>query len=217
MDAKTIHVPVLIVGAGPTGVICANLLGVYGIETLIIERSSTIFDFPRAAGLDDEAMRTLQAAGLAEEMLRDMVQNVPMRLYSAKKECMAEILPGTREFGWYRRNLFSQPLGEVTLRKGLERFPHVTLSLNMTLRDLTQDETGVTAKIYDEAGNEMTVCADYVIAADGASSKIRDAILKISNEGKTHSRKWVVIECDDDPLNAHIPHFTANHSALTSA
>jgi 3-(3-hydroxy-phenyl)propionate hydroxylase len=208
MDDKTIHVPVLIVGAGPTGVICANLLGVYGIETLIIDRSPTIFDFPRAAGLDDEAMRTIQAAGLAREMLRDMVQNVPMRLYSAKKKCMAEILPGTREFGWYRRNLFSQPLGEVTLRKGLERFPHVTLSLSMTLQDLSQDSTGVTAKILNESGQETTVRADYVIGSDGASSKIRDAFLKISNDGKTHPRKWVVIECDDDPLNAP---YTALH------
>ena len=74
------EVPVLIVGAGPCGVTIANLLGSYGIETLLIDRSPAILDFPRAVGLDDEALRTFQAAGLAEDMLRDMIQNVPMRM-----------------------------------------------------------------------------------------------------------------------------------------
>lgn len=120
---KSCDVPVLVVGAGPVGATLANLLGTYGVGTLLVDRSPAILEYPRAVGLDDEAMRTFQAAGLAEAMLRDMIQNVPMRMYGARKQCFAEILPATREFGWYRRNLFSQPLGEQTLRAGLARFP----------------------------------------------------------------------------------------------
>ena len=48
---------ILIVGAGPVGVTMANLLGVQGIETLVIDRSPAILDYPRAVGLDDEALR----------------------------------------------------------------------------------------------------------------------------------------------------------------
>ncbi len=107
----------------------ANLLGTYGLRTVVIERSPQILDYPRAVGMDDEALRVLQAAGLAQEVLKDTISNVPMRMFTATGRCFADILPTTREFGWYRRNIFSQPLAERTLRQGLARYPHVRMRL----------------------------------------------------------------------------------------
>jgi len=201
-------VPVLIVGAGPVGVSMANLLGAYGVETLLIDRSPTILDYPRAVGLDDEAIRTFQAAGLAEPMLQDMIQNVPMRMYTANKECFAEILPSTREFGWFRRNLFSQPLGEKTLREGLKRYPHVRMQLGVALQALTQDAQGVSVTVQDDQGQTSQIRAQYVVGADGARSTVRELLGNVAYEGKTHAHKWVVIECDKDPLDAP---YTALH------
>jgi 3-(3-hydroxy-phenyl)propionate hydroxylase len=200
-------VPVLIVGAGPVGVSIANLLGSYGVETLLVDRSPAILNYPRAVGLDDEALRTFQAFGMAEPMLRNMIQNVPMRMYTARKKCFAEILPSTREFGWFRRNLFSQPLGEETLREGLARYPNVTMTLGMELKSLRQDADGVEAVLQDEAGQTRTVRAQYVVGSDGARSTVRE-LLKVPYEGQTHAHKWAVIECDGDPLDAP---YTALH------
>ena len=202
------HVPVLIVGAGPVGVSMANLLGHYGVETLLIDRSPAVLDYPRAVGLDDEAIRTFQAAGLAEPMLRDMIQNVPMRMYTAGKQCFAEILPSTREFGWFRRNLFSQPLGEETLRKGLMRYPHVSMQLGIELKTFTQDSQGVTVTVVDSKGQARQIRAQYLVGSDGARSTVRETVLNVPFEGKTHANKWVVIECDRDPLDAP---YTALH------
>ena len=201
------HVPVLIVGAGPVGVTMANLLGHYGVPALVVDRSPQVLDFPRAVGLDDEALRTFQAAGLAEDMLRDMIQNVPMRMYTADKRCFAEIQPATREFGWCRRNLFSQPLGEQTLRKGLQRYPHVQLALGQELIALSQDADGVDVTLRDADGHEHTTRASYVVGSDGGRSTVREA-LKVAYEGQTHANKWVVIECEQDPLDAP---YTALH------
>ncbi len=205
---NTVRVPVLVVGAGPVGVTVANLLGHYGVETLLVDRSPAILDYPRAVGLDDEALRTFQAAGLADDMLRDMIQNVPMRMYTARKECFAEILPSTREYGWFRRNLFSQPLGETTLRKGLARYPHVRMQLGLELVALQQDAHGVRVTLRDAQGQEQAVHAQYLVASDGARSTVREGILQVPYEGKTHPNKWVVIECDQDPLDAP---YTALH------
>lgn len=204
----TIDTEVLVVGAGPVGVSIANLLGHYGVKTLMVDRSPQVLDFPRAVGLDDEALRTFQAVGLADAMLQDMIQNVPMRMYTADKRCFAEILPSTREFGWFRRNLFSQPLGEVTLRKGLERYPHVTTRLGVALQTIEQDADGVTAVLQADNGELISVRARYLVGADGARSTVREGVLKIPYEGQTHPNKWVVIECDQDPLDAP---YTALH------
>ena len=72
-DAMGTGADVVVVGGGPVGVLIANLLGVYGVQTLVLERSPEILDYPRAVGMDDEALRVLQAAGLAQDILRDAV------------------------------------------------------------------------------------------------------------------------------------------------
>lgn len=111
-------------------------------------------DFPRAVGLDDEALRTFQATDLAEDMLQDMTQECAHAHVHGRQKVLCEILPSTREYGWFRRNLFSQPLGEETLRRGLKRFPHVELQLGVELVGLTQDEAGVTATLRDLQGEK---------------------------------------------------------------
>lgn len=199
--------PVLVVGAGPVGVTIANLLGTYGIAALVVERSAAILDYPRAVGLDDEAMRTFQAAGVADALLRDMIQNVPLRMYSARKQCFAEILPSTQEFGWFRRNLFSQPLGERALRAGLQRFDRVTLATQVELTALRQEADAVVATLRHADGSEQVVRAAYLVGADGGRSTVRE-LAGIAYDGKTHARKWVVVECDQDPLDAP---YTALH------
>jgi len=82
-------VPVVIVGAGPNGVALANLLGVYGIQTVLIERSKEILPYPRAVGMDDEALRLFQTAGIVGSILDDVIQNVPLRMFDARGRCFA--------------------------------------------------------------------------------------------------------------------------------
>ena len=50
-------VSVIIVGAGPTGLTAGNLLGMAGIDTLIIESNASLSDYPKAISLDDEGLR----------------------------------------------------------------------------------------------------------------------------------------------------------------
>ena len=46
--------PVVVVGAGPTGLTTANLLARYGVDVLLIERNETTVQEPRAVSIDDE-------------------------------------------------------------------------------------------------------------------------------------------------------------------
>ena len=61
-----IETEVLIVGAGPAGLMLANLLGMYGRKVTVLEARDELIDYPRGVGLDDESFRTIQTVGLVE-------------------------------------------------------------------------------------------------------------------------------------------------------
>jgi len=192
---------VVVVGAGPNGATLANLLGVYGIDTLLIERSEEILPYPRAVGMDDEALRVFQAAGLADAIADNLIQNVSMRMFNGDGGCFADIRPATREFGWWRRNIFMQQLAERTLREGLERFPHVELRLGQEVVGVAQDGDGVNLSVRRADGVVYEVRADYCVAADGGRSPVRE-LLRIALVGKTLPRKWVVVDVRNAPVDA---------------
>lgn len=192
---------VVIVGAGPCGVTLANHLGMYGIETVVLERSREILDYPRAVGADDETLRSWQAVGLAEEALADMVQNSPARYHNSLGRCFAHIRPQGQPFGWPRRNNFMQPLTEATLRRGLQRYSNVRLELGWELQALEQDADGVTLVAGNEAGSTLRVRCAYAVGADGGSSTVR-RLIEVPLSGSTHPSKWIVIDVEDDALYA---------------
>lgn len=198
---------VVIVGAGPVGISIANLLGSYGVKTMVVERSRDILPYPRAVGMDDEALRLFQAVGLADQLLEDMVQNVSMRMFDRNGKQFANIRPATREYGWWRRNIFMQQLAEQTLREGLTRYPHVSLQLGQEVIAIDQDANGVQLRIRDEAGAERTLNAAYCVASDGGRSTMRE-LLGVKLDGVTHPIKWLVV----DVLNAKVDApFTSLH------
>jgi 3-(3-hydroxy-phenyl)propionate hydroxylase len=201
MMRDEVETEVAVVGAGPIGVTIANLLGVYGIQTVLIDRSTEIPDYPRAVGMDDEALRVFQTAGLANELLADMIQNVPLRLFNAKGRLLADIRPQTREFGWWRRNIFMQQLAEKTLRRGLDRFPHVRMRLGEELTALVQDERGVVLETQDAGGCARRIRSLYCVGADGARSTVR-GLLGIQLPGNTHPIKWLVVDVRNAKLDA---------------
>ncbi|MCW2526241.1 MAG: putative 3-(3-hydroxy-phenyl)propionate hydroxylase, FAD/NAD(P)-binding, partial [Pseudonocardiales bacterium] len=74
---------VAIVGAGPCGATLANLLGTYGVNTIVVDREPGVIEYPRAVAIDDESLRTLQTAGLVGEVLNDLIQNAPIRYHDS--------------------------------------------------------------------------------------------------------------------------------------
>lgn len=195
------HTKVVIVGAGPNGVALANLLGLYGVPTVVVEREREILPYPRAVGMDDEALRLFQTAGLAEPLLADMIPNVPLRMFRADGGCFADIRASTREYGWWRRNIFMQQLAEQTLRRGLQRYPGVDLRLGEEVTSLAQDDAGVTLQVRGRDGDTYALRSDWCVAADGGRSPLRE-MLGVKLRGKTHPIKWLVVDVRNAPLEA---------------
>lgn len=185
--------PVAIVGAGPTGLVLANLLGMEGIETLLIERNARTVGEPRAVSIDDESLRTLQGIALADAALTQIIQGYGAHYYSPSGRRFARVQPAMQEYGFPRRNAFRQPILEAQLREGLARFSHVETRFSHRLERFEQDAQGVTLRVLSPDGSAQAVGCDYLVGCDGASSKVRE-LLGVRLEGSTFRERWLIVD-----------------------
>lgn len=193
---------VIIIGAGPVGLTLANLLGQFGVSTVVLEGRDELIDYPRAVGIDDEALRTMQTIGLVDAVLPHTVPDQKIRIINGDRKVLAEINPTTREFGWPRRNGFVQPLVDKVLLDGLARYPHVDVRFGCLVESFTSDSDSATATVRTASGNEQ-VTGRYIIGCDGGRSVTRQH-LGLAFEGETRSTRGLVIDVANDPIGT--PH-----------
>jgi 3-(3-hydroxy-phenyl)propionate hydroxylase len=196
MGQKADAADVVIVGAGPVGLTLANILGLQGVRTLVVEERSTLIDYPRGVGLDDEAIRTFQSIGLVDRILPHTVPNQILRFFDAKRRLLAEMAPPDARFGWPKRNGFVQPMVDAELLVGLDRFDHVEVAWNRRVETCTETDDGVTVEFTD---GHQPVRARYVVGCDGGRSVTR-RLMGVSFDGTTSPTRWLVIDCANDPL-----------------
>jgi 3-(3-hydroxy-phenyl)propionate hydroxylase len=183
---------VLVVGAGPTGLLLTNLLGTMGVKTTLIERNLSTVQEPRAVSIDDESLRALQAAGLADEVAAITVRGYGSLYKGPDGQRFAEVKPFVKEYGFDKRNAFEQPVFEATLRHALTRHKTVSAHFGLELVEFTQDGEHVHA-IVDDGTQKRTVRARYMVAADGGRSSVRK-VLDIPLEGSTFQEPWLIVD-----------------------
>ncbi|WP_234821474.1 bifunctional 3-(3-hydroxy-phenyl)propionate/3-hydroxycinnamic acid hydroxylase [Mycolicibacter virginiensis] len=192
-------VEVVVVGAGPVGLTLANILGLQGIRTLVIEDRDTLIDYPRGVGLDDESLRTFQAIGLVDAVLPHTVPNQILRFYDGRRRLLAEMAPADACFGWPKRNGFVQPLVDAELLRGLERFDHVEVLWGRPMTGCAETDDAVAVSIGGDGPEPETVSARYVVGCDGGRSATR-RLMGVSFDGTTSSTRWLVVDIANDPL-----------------
>ena len=190
------EVDVVIVGAGPSGLTLANILGLQGVPTVVVEERDTLIDYPRGVGLDDEALRTFQSIGLVDRILPHTVPNQILRFFDGKRRLLAEMAPPDARFGWPKRNGFVQPMVDAELFGGLERFDHVDVRFGHRMETCVETEEGVTVQFGD---GQEPIHARYVVGCDGGRSATR-RLMGVSFDGTTSSTRWLVVDVANDPL-----------------
>ena len=191
------HYPVVVVGGGPAGLTLANLLGVLGVSVLLVERNASTVQEPRAVSIDDESLRTMQAAGLADEVLRSVVPGYGSHYHGPRGIRFARVEPAGRPYGYPRRNAFRQPVLEAQLRAGLDRFEHVDTLFGWQLRryDAGTDEVALELHGPDDVAHSVT--CGILVGCDGASSFVRDQ-LGIRLEGTTFDERWLIVDLENN-------------------
>ena len=85
------EVDVAVIGAGPVGLMMANLLGLSGLEVAILEGSGGLRGIPRAIAYDAETLRSFSMIGLFDEIAPELVQSPHVRHVNARGRTLMEM------------------------------------------------------------------------------------------------------------------------------
>ena len=93
---------VAVAGFGPTGAVLAALLGQAGVRTLVVEKSASVYDKPRAFAFDHEIMRVFQNIGVAQAVLAHTAPFTPSEYYGASGQLIKRLgsVPPPYPLGW---------------------------------------------------------------------------------------------------------------------
>lgn len=206
---------VLIVGAGPVGMLAGLFLARQGVSAVIVDRRFERLTAPKAHAVNPRTLEMCDQAGLSGDLIRS--HGAPVSLSGDVR--FVSHLGGT-EFGAlpYERQTeaaraitpfplinMSQPKFEGLIAAELQNCENVGLLRGAECTALSQDENGVTAQITLR-GTEapLKIEAAYAIAADGAGSPIRGQ-LGIEMEGPEALENFMMIHCEGD-----LGHITGN-------
>lgn len=191
------HVPVVVIGAGPTGVTAATLLAQYGVDCLVLDRWAKVYPQPRAVHLDDEIFRIVARLGIADEFAAISRPTLGLRLLDKSMHTLAEFRRDTAlsRNGFPQANMFDQPEFEAVLRTNLARRPHAELRGDVEVTDIADEAGGRVRVTYTDRtdGSEHVVVADYVLGCDGANSITRSRIgSRMQDLG--FEQRWLVVD-----------------------
>src|SRR3954464_4952265 len=195
------EVPVLVVGGSLVGLTTAMLLGYHGVPSLSVERHAGTAIRPRAGHFQLRTMELLRQVGLEERVRAKSRETYSptggiIAVESLAGEQLAtyvqELNEGVEGFSPTVRVFINQDALEPIIReRALELGAKVQNRAEVTAID--QDDDGATVTVRDlDSGDEDTVRARYVVAADGSRSPTR-ARLGIAMRGQPELSRSITI------------------------
>ncbi|MCB1389738.1 MAG: FAD-dependent oxidoreductase [Rhodobacteraceae bacterium] len=182
---------VLIVGAGPCGLMLANELGRRGVSALVVDREATVATAPQANATQARSMEHYRRHGFAQEIRAlglpaDHPTDVCYMTTYAGHELARHRMPSAAQAGeWVRAHAavwngpelphrVPQSLVEQTLLRKAQALPSIDIRFRTELTGFVEDEGGVVADLRDlDRGQSRVVRARYLFAADGPHSAVR--------------------------------------------
>ena len=194
-----VRTDVLIVGAGPAGLVLAAVLADHGVDCRIVDRKAGPVAESRAAIVHVRTLELLHRLGLADRAVARGVQTTHVEIYQRGRPAAAFPLAGQ---GVEALTPFPYALGleqdrtEQLLVEWLsERGRRVDWDTELVT--LTGGPDGPRAVVHRTGGAPETISARWVVGADGARTPVRHA-LGIRFAGSTYGQTGLLADVDVD-------------------
>lgn len=193
--ANDCYVDVLIVGAGPTGLMMANQLARFGVSFRIIDQQKSYSIESRAIGIQARSMEIFQNLGLADQFLQHAQASTKAHFYLKGKPKLvldfndAHLNDTPFPFLFF----LSQSETEQILLRHLESQKTI-VERQTRLISFSENDGGVIAKIHNVSTNDNEeVHCQYIIGCDGAHSTVRH-LLGIPFEGASYEQEFLLAD-----------------------
>jgi putative polyketide hydroxylase len=192
--SRNYQVQVLVVGAGPAGLVAGITLARYGIGVLVVDKRERIPALSRTLVISTRGMELMRRWGLEDAVRAGAPDVIPRAWVTPDLACgegteMPLGHPSDEEAAAVspcRPAWAPQDHHEPILLAHLRQMPSATVRFGCELTALSQDQAGVCAVLLDrQTATTTQVGAQYVIAADGAHSRVRQ-LLGIGMAGPDH-------------------------------
>ncbi|RBP46458.1 2-polyprenyl-6-methoxyphenol hydroxylase-like FAD-dependent oxidoreductase [Roseimicrobium gellanilyticum] len=173
---------VIIIGAGPVGLLLANLLADRGRQVLVIEQNPDSQCPSQAIGITPPSLEIFSRLGLADALIASGVPISRVEVnghYGPVGVCDFTHLSGPSKF------VLSVPQSRTMalLRGNLARYPQARITHGAEAKLLAQDGSGVEVEVRNTNGRE-SVRAKHVVACDGSRGSTRNQLRIRTHEGK---------------------------------
>ncbi len=209
-----LDIPVLISGGGPVGLTASLLLSRHGVRSLLVERHPGTALTPKARGINARTMEifrqcgidaAVRAAGLAEGRLGLIVWTETLAGREIERRVPGRATPKNMAVTPVKNCLCAQDDLEPVIRRFAEAAGPGTLRFNTELTSFSQRPGAVTGLLTDRmTGEETPFTARYLIAAEGAQSRVRRALaVKMIGEENVYDSVNILFHADLTQWVAH--------------
>lgn len=215
MAAVTVNaLPVLIVGAGPTGLACAMSLARAHTNVRLIDRAPQPAAHSRAIGIQARTLELFEQHRVVEPFLAAGHRLRAANLYSnGNRLARLDFDPLQTRYPYLL--CLDQSVTERLLAEHLATLG-VKIERGVELVGLRQNESEVEARLSHADGREEICRAAYVVGADGAHSTVRH-LLGLSFAGKTFEQTFVLADLQaDSDLSGDEFHLFASGDGLAA-
>jgi 2-polyprenyl-6-methoxyphenol hydroxylase-like FAD-dependent oxidoreductase len=197
MSSQPVRSQVLVVGAGPVGLIAALRLREQGVDVRIIDQQSQHAAHSFPVVLHTTTLRLLASLGLIDVLVWRGRPVSHLAVYTEGERRAVLDLPKVADISPGALTLPQDVLREVLTRALSDR--GVSIEWNTRIRALGQDEGGVRGELQEHfaglpsfdqasAAARSHFEAEYVIGSDGYDSAVRDALgIRLVAHGALHS------------------------------
>ncbi|MBK5304585.1 MULTISPECIES: FAD-dependent monooxygenase [Gammaproteobacteria] len=168
---------VLIIGAGPTGLVLALWLSKLGIAVRIIDKTSTPGTTSRALAVQARTLELYSQLDLSDAVVQNG-HKVAAANFWVKGEAVARLPLSTIGEGltpYAFLEIYPQDEHERLLIERLEAFG-ITVERNTELQSFEETSDGITARLRLPDGQQETCQACYLAGCDGARSIVRKTL-----------------------------------------